>query len=205
MHGFRRPGAAVIGAVLALAIGVWLVQDGSRTKLPPLPTAAEQVTKPPAIPGMGASPPIRIRIRAIGVEARVTPIALDAEGHLDPPPPDDNNLVGWYRGGVAPGQNGNAVMAGHVDSKRGLSVFYNLGRLRPGAEVEIERKDRTTAVFSVDAVEVHPKDRYPNDKVYGETSRPELRLITCGGRFSKKTGYLSNVVAYAHLTRAKSA
>jgi len=204
VHGFRRPRSAAIGAVLVLAIGVWLVQDGSRTELPPLPTAAQQVTKP-AIPGMGASPPIRIRIRAIQVDARVIPITLDAKGHLMPPPPDDDNLVGWYEGGVAPGQNGNAVMAGHVDSKRGLSVFYSLGRLRPGAEVEIERQDRTTAVFSIDAVEVYPKDRYPSDKVYGETSRSELRLITCGGRFSKETGYLSNVVAYAHLTRAKSA
>ncbi|WP_240436785.1 class F sortase [Streptomyces sporangiiformans] len=216
MHGFRRPGATVIGpAVLVLATGVWLVQDGIRTELPPRPSAAQalpataddgrrRATKP-SIPGMGASPPIRIRIRAILVDAPVIPLTLDAEGHLEPPPPDDNNLVGWYEGGVAPGQNGTAVMAGHVDNKRGFSVFYGLGSLRPGAEVEIERKDRTTAVFSIDAVEEYPKDRYPSDQVYGETGRPELRLITCGGRFSKKTGYQSNVVAYAHLTRAKSA
>ncbi|MDH6576467.1 hypothetical protein P3T29_002110 [Kitasatospora sp. MAP5-34] len=69
--------------------------------------------------------------------------------------------------------------------------------------MEIERKDRSTAVFSVDAVELYPKDRFPSDKVYGDTGRPELRLITCGGGFSKKTGYLGNVVAYAHLTRTK--
>ncbi|WP_232247232.1 class F sortase [Kitasatospora azatica] len=158
-----------------------------------------------ATPGMSASPPTRIRIHAIQVDARVIPIDVDAAGHLQPPPPDDNNVVGWYRGGVTPGQNGNAVMAGHVDNKHGLSVFYSLGRLHPGATVEIERKDRTTAVFTVDAVEVYPKDHYPDDKVYGATSRSELRLITCGGRFSKKTGYLGNVVAYAHLTRTTQA
>ncbi|GAA2789168.1 class F sortase [Kitasatospora paracochleata] len=216
VHGFRRPRPAVIGAVLALVlvIGVWLLHDGRRTSLPPQPTAQALSRgggsgSPPdtksEIPGMSASPPTRIRIRAIRVEARVIPIKLDVAGHLQPPPPDDSNVVGWYQGGVTPGQNGNAIMAGHVDNKRGLSVFYSLGRLRPGAEVEIERRDRTTAVFTVDAVEVHPKDHYPDDKVYGATSRSELRLITCGGRFSKKTGYPDNVVAYAHLTRTKHA
>ncbi|MDH6136222.1 hypothetical protein P3T37_005641 [Kitasatospora sp. MAA4] len=215
MHGFRRPRPAVIVAVLVLVIGVWLLQDGRRTELPPQPTAAQASAgngghgAPPdtksAPPGMSASPPTRIRIRAIRVEARVIPITLDTAGHLQPPPPDDDNVVGWYQGGVTPGQNGNAVMAGHVDNKHGLSVFYSLGRLHPGAEVEIERKDRTTAVFTIDAVEVYPKDHYPDDKVYGATSRSELRLITCGGHFSKKTGYLGNVVAYAHLTRTKQA
>jgi sortase (surface protein transpeptidase) len=152
---------------------------------------------------MSASPPTRIRIRTIDVEAPVTPIGLDANGQLQPPPPDNDNLVGWYQEGAAPGQDGTAVMAGHVDNKRGLSVFYALGRLHPGAQVEIDRKDRTTAVFTVDAVEVYPKDHYPTDKVYGRTGRPELRLITCGGGFTKKTGYQGNVVAYAHLTATK--
>ncbi|WP_344440612.1 class F sortase [Kitasatospora nipponensis] len=153
---------------------------------------------------MSASPPTRIRIRTIGLEAPVVPIGLDAMGQLQPPPPDNNNVVGWYQAGAAPGQDGTAVMAGHVDNKSGLAVFYALGRLSRGAEVEIDRKDHTTAVFTVDAVEVYPKDHYPSDKVYGRTNRPELRLITCGGGFSKKTGYQSNVVAYAHLTRAKT-
>ncbi|NUS88393.1 MAG: class F sortase, partial [Streptomyces sp.] len=30
--------------------------------------------------------------------------------------------------------------------------------------------------------------------------RPELRVITCGGGYSKSTGYQGNVVAFAHLT-----
>ncbi|WP_342775397.1 class F sortase [Streptomyces tateyamensis] len=152
---------------------------------------------------MSASTPIRIRIPAIRVEARVIALGLDSSDHLEAPPADDNNLVGWYQGGVTPGQAGTAVMAGHVDNKRGLSVFYSLGRLHPGAEVEIERKDHAVAVFAVDAVELYPKDHYPSDKVYAQAHRPELRLITCGGAFSKKTGYLGNVVAYAHLTRTR--
>jgi hypothetical protein len=34
--------------------------------------------------------------------------------------------------------------------------------------------------------------------VYGDTDRPELRLITCGGRFNAKThSYLGSVVVWA--------
>ncbi|PBC70058.1 sortase family protein [Streptomyces sp. TLI_235] len=214
MRGFRVLWAAIVTASLILAAGVWLVREGHRTELPPQPTAAQmfstspkatdQPAATPATPAMSASPPTRIRIRTIDVEAPVTPIGLDAKGQLQPPPPDNNNLVGWYQAGAAPGQDGTAVMAGHVDNKRGLSVFYALGRLHPGAEVDIDRKDHTTAVFTVDAVEVYPKDHYPSDKVYGRTGRPELRLITCGGDFTKETGYQGNVVAYAHLARTET-
>ncbi len=36
--------------------------------------------------------------------------------------------------------------------------------------------------------------------VYGDTPGAELRLITCGGSFDRRSGhYRDNVVAYAHL------
>jgi hypothetical protein len=36
--------------------------------------------------------------------------------------------------------------------------------------------------------------------VYGAARRPELRVITCGGGYSRTTGYQGNVVVFAHLT-----
>ncbi|CAH9420328.1 putative secreted protein [Streptomyces globisporus] len=65
------------------------------------------------------------------------------------------------------------------------------------------RADRKTAVFTVDAVKTYTKDKFPDDKVYGETGQPELRLLTCGGRFDGKAGYSANVVVFAHLTSLK--
>lgn len=64
------------------------------------------------------------------------------------------------------------------------------------------REDRLTAHFVVDGVEEYEKDDFPNRKVYGQRVRPDLRLITCGGSFSKKAGYSGNVVVFAHLTGA---
>lgn len=94
-------------------------------------------------------------------------------------------------------------MAGHVDDAQGPSVFYDLGALRKGSTVEVVRQDGRTAVFSLDAIEVYENDDFPDERVYGAASFASLRLITCGGGFSKETGYEGNVVAYAHLTAVR--
>ena len=44
---------------------------------------------------------------------------------------------------------------------------------------------------------------FPDAKVYGAATRPELRVITCGGGYSRTTGYQGNVVVYAHLTGSR--
>ncbi|MCX4961242.1 hypothetical protein [Streptomyces virginiae] len=49
---------------------------------------------------------------------------------------------------------------------------------------------------------MHVREGFPDQQVYGATSRPGLRLITYGGTYTKKTGYPANVVVYAHLTDA---
>lgn len=51
-----------------------------------------------------------------------------------------------------------------------------------------------------DKVKTCTKEKFPDEKVYGATGRPELRLLTCGGRFGKKGGCSANVVVFAHLT-----
>ena len=44
---------------------------------------------------------------------------------------------------------------------------------------------------------------FPDKKVYGAADRPELRVITCGGAYSRATGYQGNVVVFAHLTGSR--
>jgi len=58
--------------------------------------------------------------------------------------------------------------------------------------------------FAIDRVKQHPKDRFPTERVYGDTSLPTLRLITCGGEFDGSSGhYLDNVIVFASLVRAR--
>ncbi|EFL18892.1 secreted protein [Streptomyces sp. C] len=145
----------------------------------------------------------RIRIPAINVDAPVMTVGLDAQGWIDAPPPQDRNLAGWYLNGISPGQQGSAVIVGHVDNAQGPAVFYGLGSLKPGSRVEVERYDGRTAVFEVYGVEVFSKEAFPGSRVYGDTGHPELRVITCGGSYSKAKGYDGNVVVFARMVAAR--
>ncbi|MGW4807383.1 class F sortase [Kitasatospora sp. NPDC004272] len=199
-------------AAVALLCGAWLVDDGLTTAGPPppapaqLPSPARDMPSPtasravPDTAALGPSDPARLRIPSIAVDAAFTPLGLDATGALDTPPPDRRDLVGWYRDAPSPGADGTAVVVGHVDDRHGPGVLYRLGLLRPGLAVTVTRQDRRTATFTVDAVRSYPKSDFPAGEVYAPTGRAELRVITCGGHYDRRTGYDSNTVVFAHLT-----
>ncbi|WP_412180340.1 sortase domain-bontaining protein [Streptomyces yangpuensis] len=63
-------------------------------------------------------------------------------------------------------------------------LLRDVSRIRTGEEITVSRADGTTAVFRVRELEQAAGDRFPTAKVYGDTTRPELRVITCGGEFS---------------------
>jgi sortase (surface protein transpeptidase) len=99
---------------------------------------------------------VRIRIPVIGVDAPVQPLTVDQNGIL--PPPDTYKGTGWWRDGLEPGERGPAVIAGHVDSKRGPAVFFRLADLGSGDQILVDRADGTTAVFTTQRIERHDKN-----------------------------------------------
>ncbi|MEU8933832.1 class F sortase [Streptomyces sp. NPDC048409] len=157
---------------------------------------------PPPEP-LSRSRPTSMRIPFLGVDAPVTGVRLDRGRQLETPPVDDPKLIGWFEGGATPGESGLAVAVGHRDTRTGPAVFAALAQVKPGKLIEAERADGRTAVYTVDRVKVYDKAGFPSQEVYGPTRRPELRVITCGGLFSQKTGYTSNVVVFAHLTSTR--
>ncbi|MFE0423223.1 class F sortase [Streptomyces sp. NPDC058953] len=191
----------------AVCAGLWLVQNGARTTVgPPVPSAAQAFAAGPrfhtdaAAAPLPPSQPLRLRIPDIGVDAPMRGLGLGRDGSLDVPPAGDRNLAGWFRDGTPPGADGTSIVAGHVDNASGPAVFYALGALEKGHRIEVVRADRRVAVFTIDAIEVYEADGFPDEKVYGARGRAELRVITCGGGFDKKSDrYRGNVVAYAHL------
>jgi sortase (surface protein transpeptidase) len=140
-----------------------------------------------------SSAPQRLRIPDIDVDAALQQLHLLTDGTLAPPQGWVD--AGWYADGTRPGDTGPAVIAGHVDSRRGPAVFYRLDRLRTGALVEV-RQDGRWLAFRVTEVARYPKNGFPTDRVYGPTPDPQLRLITCGGAFDAGS-YLDNTVVYA--------
>ncbi|RBY86021.1 class F sortase [Blastococcus sp. TF02A-26] len=134
-------------------------------------------------------------------------LGLNPDGTVEVPPLERDDRAGWYEPGPEPGAVGPAVILGHVDSAEyGPGVFYDLGALTPGDPIEVSRADGTVAVFTVDRVEVHPKDEFPTIEVYGNTPDPQLRLITCGGDFDNSArSYEDNVVVFASLRETRAA
>lgn len=198
-----RIGWALVAVFAATGLG--LVGNGISAGPPSAPDArtpdARSPTgKPfvPAVPPLHRADPIDVSIPAIGVAAPLVAVGADATGTLEVPPLDRPTVAGWYRHGVTPGEIGNAVLVGHVDSSAGPAVFFDLGRLRSGDTVRVARVDGSVATFAVDTVGSYPKDRFPTDEVYGSSTVAGLRLVTCGGRFDRSRGdYVDNVVVFA--------
>ncbi len=111
---------------------------------------------------------------------------------------------GWYKYGPAPGQRGSAVILGHVDSYRGLAVFFYLDRLRPGDQVIVTSANGRTLTFSVIGLRMYAKSAFPDRLVYGPRPYAALQLVTCGGVFDHQEGsYLSNIVVYTALVKTQ--
>ncbi len=211
---YRLPGikAPLAGTTaLAVLIGAWFAAEGVRgadaMEAPPriAAKAPARSAPAPAIPALAPSQPLGIRIPAIGVQTMLVGLDVLPDGTLDAPSPLTPQLAGWYQQGTTPGAAGTALAVGHYDSATGPAIFYNLSQLGPGHTIEVDRADGTTAIFTVDSVELHDGSAFPDTKVYGTTGRPELRVITCGGTYlpgppGVAGGYQGNTVVYAHLS-----
>ncbi|MER7459237.1 class F sortase [Micromonospora sp. NPDC126480] len=196
----NRPSWAARIVALLGAAGLGLVTSVvAAPPAPPRPAGAPVGARPaPALPPLPRAEPVTVRAPAIGLDAPLVPVGADARGRLEVPSLDRPAIAGWYRHGPSPGEHGNAVLVGHVDTTAGPAVFFDLGRLRAGDTVRVERADGRVAAFAVDGVTAYPKDRFPSDLVYGPNPAAGLRLITCGGRFDPdRRSYVDNVVVFA--------
>jgi Sortase domain len=195
----------VLAAVLVLAgvfgLGLALGYATGSLRLPGWLTSSDDSPPGDALP---PSRPTRIRIPSLDIEAKIHSVGLDEHGAIAAPSLRQADEAGWYEDGPSPGQYGPAVIVGHVDDTRGPAVFHRLGTVEPGTRVEITRRDRRVAIFEVTNVRSYDKTAIPADEVYGDFSRPGLRLITCGGRWlGGDTGYADNLVVFATLVAAR--
>ncbi|MCZ2850943.1 class F sortase [Modestobacter sp. VKM Ac-2978] len=228
----RRPGprawtalavALVVVAVVAVVVAVTGQQQAPQPAAAPSQgeSSTATATPTPSAPGAVAAPaesaapdpgeqvaqPVSVSIPTIEVTSDLLRLGLNDDGTVEVPPLGPDDQAGWYQRGPAPGAIGPAVLLGHVDSaEHGPGVFFELGALQPGDEVEVARADGTVAVFAVDRVERHAKDDFPTIAAYGDTPDAQLRLITCGGDFdSAARSYEDNIIAFATLVRTEPA
>ncbi|MFC9464878.1 sortase domain-containing protein, partial [Streptomyces coelicoflavus] len=174
---------------------------------PPRPVNAERApasetpAQPPQTPpraGLPPSPPTRITVPGVGLEAAVDRVALEESGAIALP--QDPDHAGWYTGSPTPGQNGNAILVGHVDSRDGPAAFYRLGAVKKGDHIEVNRQDGRTTTYEVDSISIWPQNDFPSQHVYGPTTGPRITLITCADWDDERKTYTSNLVVTARPT-----
>ncbi|MBM0279007.1 class F sortase [Micromonospora tarensis] len=204
-------GAGMIGAAVKTTPGPRppqpLAQAGPAASTPATSTDdAPSVDRQPADQGdapagLARSAPTSIEIPRIGVNATIMSLGTNPDGTVQVPPLEQAEKAGWYEPGASPGETGNAVIVGHVDSAvLGPAVFFDLGALTPGDTVTVRRADGVPATFTVDSVKSYPKTAFPTELVYGPSDRPSLRVVTCGGQFDQAAkSYPDNIVVFATL------
>jgi LPXTG-site transpeptidase (sortase) family protein len=164
------------------------------------PAEEARPAEPPAQRASG-SRPVRLLIPKIRVSAPFVPLSVGRSGQLEAPPADDVNLVGWHAEGAAPGERGTAIIAGHVDTKTSPAVFAGLAELEKGDVFHVVRADGERVSFVVDDIGTFEKDDFPDERVYADAPRPEVRLITCAGAYDRSVmDYTENLVVFAHRT-----
>lgn len=200
------PGLAACGDSPAPARTVARTLPGSSPAAASSAARSAETSQDLVTHGLPQSTPVHIDIPRLGVHAPLAEMGQMDDGSIETPSFSTPNTAGWYGGSVTPGQTGTSLIVGHVDTHTGPAVFYPLSSIKQGDRIEVHRADHTTVVFGVDSVEVMPDKAFDSNKVYADATRPELRLITCGGTFDRGAQeYSSDVVVYAHLTGALNA
>jgi sortase (surface protein transpeptidase) len=194
-------GVAVGASVLvAAALGQALSTSPQETEVLTPQAAPKQEAIPAATARKQMAIPVRISIRAIGVNARVIRLGLNRDRTIQVP----TNFAdtGWFQPGPEPGEVGAAVVVGHLASRSGPSVFWRLSRLKRGDKISIRLADGSTVRFVATSMLRVPKNRFPTKLVYAKTRQPTLRLITCAGALNTATGHHpDNYIVFASLDR----
>jgi hypothetical protein len=153
-------------------------------------------TAPTADPVSAVVSPDRLRIPAVGVDARVTPIGVDDTGALAVP--DEGSVVGWWAGGPPlTAATGTTVLVGHVDTREGPGALSRLSRGQSGQQVEVSVAGsiRTYVIESVESVR---REDLGGSGAFDQSVPARLAIVTCTGPYDADGGgYRDNLVVYA--------
>jgi len=179
------------------------------------PEVTAQPSPTPTPVKVNETPPTRMRIPSIGVDAPVIVLGMDRNGV--PLVPDWTNakrpgwVVAWYDFSALPGQGSNAVFAGHVTWDKAPAVFWSLSQLAPGDTISVLTQEGKELIYRVvDNFTVDPNDPEAV-KVMGPTKEDTITIITCGGTFIPNSNdpyggeYTDRVVVRATLLSVQAA
>ena len=196
----RIIGVILVVLVTASIAGAWywkFIQHNKPADKPRLKAISKQ-SVPPQPPAPDNSD--RLTIQNIGVDAKISTVGLTKEGNMEAP----GNIydVGLYKYGAKLGQNGTAVLAGHLDGAIGeKGVFYSLDKLKAGDIIKINRNNAAPLTYKVTKSKVYKSTDKPTE-VFKSASGANLNLITCTGSWDKnKSQYDERLVVFTTLVK----
>ncbi len=146
---------------------------------------------PSKIPGL----PVRLKIPSIGVNSLVESVGITQDGTMGVP--NNPSGVGWFDLGPRPGEMGNAVIAGHLNTEEDAEgVFTHLHTLKIGDRLYIEDSAGISHTFNVR--ESRTYDPGHADDVFALSDSAHLNLITCAGTWNEENNsYTKRLVVFA--------
>ncbi|MDE2212976.1 MAG: class F sortase [Patescibacteria group bacterium] len=146
------------------------------------------------------SAPVRLIIPSLGIDANIQYVGLSYIGHNIGVP---NNFidVAWYKYGTVPGEQGTAIIDGHVDNGLSLAgVFKHLNTITPGAHIYVLTQSGKKLQFVVTDVQSYPYQSVPMGEILSANDAARLDLITCdGGWVAGQRTYDHRLVVYTEL------
>lgn len=168
-------GIALVGCSAYLAFVALTASAPETTTSPPARMTETQEQAPKAMSGL----PVRLMIPKLKVDTKILYMGLTPDGDMDVAA---NNFqdVGWYQYGARPGDEGTAVIAGHVNGVRERGIFIALHTLVKGDIVTVLDDVSEESSFVVREVRTYDQNDRPQE-VFQSSNGAHLNLITCAG------------------------
>ena len=188
---FKSPSSSVMG-LTSHSVGL------SEEVNAPYTASVSQNINNSAVAVNNPNVPLKLKIPAIDVDANIQKIGLKSNGDMGAP--TNYYDVGWYKFGPKPGDQGTAVIIGHLDTATSpYAVFFNLDKLKQGDLVYVKNGSGETLIFKIFGSKIYQYNETPQE-VFGPTDKKQLALITCTGNWmADKKMYDERLIIFASL------
>jgi LPXTG-site transpeptidase (sortase) family protein len=161
---------------------------------------SEALEPMPAPVALDNTPPVQIKIPDLGIDASIVHMDMGADNIL--PVPTSGQDVAWYSYGARLGEEGNAILAGHIDWNRERGVFWTLRDAQPGQTITLVSSAGRVYEYQVDWAKTF-KEESPDglETLRSRVGGTTITLVTCTGRYDLQSqSYLDRHIVRATLT-----
>ena len=187
MRYARHICAVLISAVLLFLVACGSINTAHEASLvePPERTGPDVANVRPLTPTqtpVDELQPVTLGVPSVGINSFIEPLGTLPNGDMATPTQNPWVDSGWYSAGPHPGEQGSAVIDGHLDRPGGApAVFWYLRNIHAGDAVYVTEKNGAQLRFHVTHIAYYAPQDAPLQDIFGNRSGTYLNLITCAG------------------------